>query len=502
MKSLLWKDYDLLSEEEYSGFTSEIDDCVFEDVKIRRVLETVYDNYSDSDEVIEVLRKIPNRDSLIYRQDFFEDVLNDKEDITKLYYKLVSLVSRYESLFASTENIKKRLHLVMYIYNFFKYIEEVNEIINKNQYKSYIVKEISKDISIYIERKKDLYNKVNNLYHRVSNLFDITATHLNGSPYISIDLGKKENLEDDMVEIAKMLNISLDKSARLTVRKEVNPYYLFNLVNNDEKLKNDLMDFYETYHNDIIDLSKLSKELKFYLLMKTLFESVNSKGVPYTKALVTDGKTSIKDIYDISLTLSKINAVPNDFFIDDNENMQFVLGVNSGGKTCYIRSLGINYVLFSSVGFMFAKEAEVFPMKYIYTHFPNEENYKVGEGRLIDEISRLNKMKKTFSSESIALLNETFSSTSEDKACTLTMELIDNCMETKGKVIFVTHQYKIFDNLQNSNIGFYTPFVVEGENNIRTYKIKKVEKKLLSYVGDILKKHGLTKEQLLKRKKS
>ena len=111
------------------------------------------------------------------------------------------------------------------------------------------------------------------------------------------------------------------------------------------------------------------------------------------------------------------------------------------------------------------------------------------------------KVDKTSDDGTITYLNETFSSTSEEKACDLTFNLLEKCEKTKAKVLFVTHQYKIFDEIHQTNIGFFTPVVTEGTENVRTYKIKKVEKKLLSYVNDILKKYGLTKEQLLKRKK-
>ena len=153
-------------------------------------------------------------------------------------------------------------------------------------------------------------------------------------------------------------------------------------------------------------------------------------------------------------------------------------------------------------GYLFAKSATIYPVKYICTHFPNEENYSFGEGRLRDEIKRLDVIKKTFGPESISFLNETFSSTSEERACVLTKELLDSIGTTQAKVMYVTHQYKIFEEIQDDRIGFYTPVVVEGKENIRTHKIKKVEKKLLSYVDDILFKHGLTKNQLLERRKT
>ncbi|MBP5408073.1 MAG: hypothetical protein J6Y42_02935, partial [Bacilli bacterium] len=230
---------------------------------------------------------------------------------------------------------------------------------------------------------------------------------------------------------------------------------------------------------------------------------INKYGIPICKVEINDkNENEIIDAYDVSLMISNIQIVPNDYYANDNEYIQFVLGVNSGGKTCYLRSIAINYVFNSTVGFMFAKSAKIFPVRYIHTHFPNEENYALGEGRLRDEIKRLKVIKDTFSNECIAFLNETFSSTSEEKACVLTHELLDDIGDTKAKVMYVTHQYKIFEELHDARIGFYTPVVIEGENNIRTHKIKKVEKKLLSYVGDILNKYGLTKKQLLEKKAS
>ena len=152
-------------------------------------------------------------------------------------------------------------------------------------------------------------------------------------------------------------------------------------------------------------------------------------------------------------------------------------------------------------GWGFFKSAKIYPVKYIHTHFPNEENYAIGEGRLRDEIKRLDRIKQTFGPDSIAFLNETFSSTSEDRACKLTYELLDSIGDTKAKVMYVTHQYKIFEELQDdSRIVFLTPVVIEGEENVRTHKIKRVDKKLLSYVNDILFKHGLTKKQLLQKR--
>jgi len=501
MKSLLWMSSSNELSIDNPEVESIIEDTVFDDLKIRRVLETVYDNYSDSDEVIKVLKFIPNIDTLKYRQEIFEDFLNDSGTVTDIYYELVDICSRHEIFINSYENIKKRLSIVMYNYNLFNFLEKIMNIINST-YKSTCLKSISLKINKYLKEKESIRKVTNNLYERSMKILNLSANYHDGAPYIQLFTEKQPNLEDDLMDIAEKLDIKLEKAPRLAVKKEINPYFLHELVNGDDKLKQDLIKYHEDNRESVLDISNYIAELKYYNLLKTLFEYMKDRNVPICKPIYTDKVTNVTNGYDISLVASKIDTIPNNFVISDDENVQFILGVNSGGKTCYLRSVGINYILANVCGFMFAEKAEIYPVKYIFTHFPNEENYKVGEGRLIDELNRLNRMKKNFCSESISLLNETFSSTSEEKACDLTFELLEAAGKTKAKVLYVTHQYKIFDSIQDPYIGFYTPQVVEGETNVRTHKIVKVEKKLLSYVGDILKKHGMTREQLLKRKKS
>lgn len=502
MLSLLWKNFEgLLSDNNNQDLESIINDKVFDDLKLRRVLETIYDTYSESDEVIEVMSKIPNLDSIEMRREILDDFFSSNNELEKLYYKLQDLVSRYEAILSATERIKKRYLLLFYYYNLFIFLDYVSDFIEINKYKSDRLIAIKNEIDEYIGNNRAFIEETNSLYDDLMNVLKLTVEYHDNAPYITIENEKVNNLEDNLLEIANLLGIKIEKPTRTLSRKEINAYYLLEIVNSNEKLRDRLFNYYDKNNDEIICLSKYVRELKYYVMIKLLFEKVCSYGVPKAKCHFNNDKTTFKDIYDISLVTSKIETIPNDFIISDDENVQFILGVNSGGKTCYIRSVGINYILALTTGYVFGKEANVMIMKYINTHFPNEENYKVGDGRLVDEVNRLNTIEKTFCRNSISFLNETFSSTSESKACDLTFELLDKCKNSNAKVLFVTHQYKIFDELHDSKIGFYTPQVSEENGNKRTYKIKKVEKKLLSYVSDILIKHGLTKEELMKRKK-
>ena len=496
--SLLWKDI------EETKPVSILEDALFTDLKITKLLENVFDNYSDVDEIISTMKKVPDVESLKLRQGIFTDVLNDKENkLDSLYYDLVDLVSRYISLKEAIEITKKKVFLVMYYHHYYLFLEKVAKTLTELNVKSNGLLDIISSINREVTDNKtiEFRKTVDKFYDYIMNHFSFNVEYHDGAPYYKLSFEQKENLEDNLRDIVKGLNISLMKSPRQVVKHEINPYFLHEISLNDSKVYDEMGVFYENNHQHVKDLTGYIAEVKYYLYLKTVFEHMEKKGIPYCMGeIATANQTTITDAYDISLTVSGIDVIPNDFYVDDKENISFILGVNSGGKTCYLRSVATNYVYFMTCGYLFAKKASIYPVKYICTHFPNEENYSFGEGRLRDEIKRLDVIKKTFGPESISFLNETFSSTSEERACVLTKELLASIGTTQAKVMYVTHQYKIFEEIQDSRIGFYTPVVLEGKENIRTHKIKKVEKKLLSYVDDILYKHGLTKNQLLERR--
>ena len=483
---------------------SKLEDSLFTDLKIGKLLEHIFDNYSEADEVIEILKEIPDKESLQYRQEVFNDILNDKNNkLETLYYELVDVVGRFSSLKGATENIKRKVFYIFYSYYYYVLLEDVKKTFLEINVASKCFKNIIKEIDSILEDETIITKReqITRIYENIVNHLFFNLEYHDGAPYYQVTFEDKENLEDKLINIAKGLNVNFVKQPKSVAKHEINPYFLREISLNDAKIYNELNNYYEANKNDCVDLTELVKEAKYYLSLKTIFNRVHNYGIPICKVNINDNnENTIIDAYDISLMISNIDIVPNDYYASDNEYIQFVLGVNSGGKTCYLRSVAINYVFFMTCGWMFSKSATLYPVKYIHTHFPNEENYAVGEGRLRDEIKRLDKIKSTFSSECIAFLNETFSSTSEEKACVLTHELLDSIGLSKAKVMYVTHQYKIFEELHDPRITFYTPVVIEGENNIRTHKIKKVEKKLLSYVGDILNKYGLTKKQLLEKK--
>jgi DNA mismatch repair ATPase MutS len=157
-------------------------------------------------------------------------------------------------------------------------------------------------------------------------------------------------------------------------------------------------------------------------------------------------------------------------------------------------------------GYILAETAKIYPFNNIYTHFPVDEKFE-NMGRLKEETERMEKIADICDENSIIFLNETFSSTNEELSIKISMEYIEKLCKKGVFGVFVTHQHNLIDLAEELNNKSYIKTKIDNlsteididSDNIRTYKIVR-KKEMKSYAFDILKKYGLTKQQLENRK--
>ena len=159
------------------------------------------------------------------------------------------------------------------------------------------------------------------------------------------------------------------------------------------------------------------------------------------------------------------------------------------------------YIFFSSLGYTFSKKASIKAIKYLCTHFPNDENYQVGYGRLQDEIKRIDYVRNRLSKDCLYLMNETFSSTDEDTAFKESKKLFKELDDKEVNVVFITHQQLLLQYIDREKVILLNPIVDVDDNNRRTFKIRRVENEVHAFANDILRKYGLSKEILDKKRR-
>lgn len=249
-------------------------------------------------------------------------------------------------------------------------------------------------------------------------------------------------------------------------------------------------DFYEP-------LSYIS-EIRFFLEIHDLIRKSGRIGVPYCiPKAAKEPLYQAKELFDISLlTKNCERIVPNDADFTENESFYFLFGANGGGKTSYLRAVGINLVLFLTGCPIFAKNATIYPFDFVASHFPKDERFD-NIGRLDEELKRTVEMINASDNKTAFLLfNETFSGTDDKRGFELLKNTAEQVRAAKHFGLYVTHFYEAM----SLDYPALSAEIDPADQNKRTYRIVKSKGNASSYAADILKKYRLDKESLKARR--
>ena len=248
------------------------------------------------------------------------------------------------------------------------------------------------------------------------------------------------------------------------------------------------------FHEPLMYIS----EIKFFLEIHSLMQRASKLGVPHTIAKIANApQYAAKELYDVSLLAKNCETIiPNDADFTEKEPFCFLLGANGGGKTTYLRSLGVNLILFLAGCPVFAKEADIYPFDIVLSHFPRDERFD-NTGRLDEERRRTEEMLKAAQDKiAFLLFNETFSGTDDKRGFDLLTDTVAKIAESKQLGLYVTH----FHEVMSLDYPVLSAEVDLSDANKRTFRIVRSKGSASSYASDILKKYRLDKDALAARR--
>ncbi len=256
-------------------------------------------------------------------------------------------------------------------------------------------------------------------------------------------------------------------------------------------------EFYAEYA-DSFDETILSYrfELNFYLEALALMDRILAAGLPLCwPESAAERHLEIRELYDISLLLKEgVTIVPNDALFSREEPFFFLTGANGGGKTTYLRALGIAVLLYLAGCPICAGKAVIHPFRSVFTHFPRDERFEA-DGRYADEQRRVGEILEAHGGNSLILLNETYSTTNEELAVSSTLDLTEKLKDSGSFTLYITHQH----GLEGAGVPFLSVLVDADDQNRRTYRIARRKELDSSYAADILRRYALDEESLLRR---
>lgn len=453
-------------------------------------------------------------DTIKYRLDLFNDIVNIEplhnvfllfnEKLKEYtYYRSMKVVTDNASLFRQLTDIKFYTEFIDVMYEntsplsrsiksdglkkLLSYIKEEAESTDFKQ-----LKESFKKVDVNLQNIKSVTVGVNldvNLNPKEAGLLKINSELFKSSN--PIDKFLRMDFKESEYDCISPVTL-LASGGNIEQRVNLNTAVINSLATVMKDALNKSSNFIKSFLNDKLQLFiNIIDEFHFISRAADFIIQIKNKGLPLCKPAVTSSdRYYINGLYSTALmnTLDVGSIVPNDVVFDDKGQIFVLTGPNSGGKTVFLRSVGVAQALFQCGLLIPAKNAVMSVMDKICTHF-TVTNMSAAHsiGRLEEECERIAAMMEYITPDTLILMDEAFSSTSAKDGFELANSYLEKLSEKKCKCIFSTHIHELAD-VETSKWDLLAAEITNGK---RTYKIKRGYSDGTSDAKTIAKKYGL-----------
>jgi len=192
----------------------------------------------------------------------------------------------------------------------------------------------------------------------------------------------------------------------------------------------------------------LRSELGFYVGCLNLQERLAEKGEPicFPEPLPPEQPIlSGRSLYDVCLSLNLEDRVVGNDIAGDGVTLVMITGANRGGKSTFLRTLGLAQLMMQCGMFVPAGEFRANVCRGLFTHFKREEDATMKSGKLDEELGRMSTIVDAIGPNSIVLFNESFGSTNEREGSEIARQVVRGLLEAGMKVYYVTHMFDLSD---------------------------------------------------------
>lgn len=184
------------------------------------------------------------------------------------------------------------------------------------------------------------------------------------------------------------------------------------------------------------DMYAIEYQLDFYSGAVMMIENVRSKGLEMCRPTLlpkSQRKADIKGLFD-PIYFKEANVwnlsnkpqkqvVTNDITFDENAGFYLLTGANNGGKTTFVRAVGICQVMAQAGLYVPASSCEISLVDCVYTHFPKEEQVGIDASRFTTEVKEFKAISDCITNHSLLLMNESIQSTTPQECTDIAAQL-------------------------------------------------------------------------------
>ena len=232
----------------------------------------------------------------------------------------------------------------------------------------------------------------------------------------------------------------------------------------------------------------LQTELAFYIGGLNLHARLTAKDlvVAFPTPMSAGGCVhNFKELYEPCLALTSDRPVVGNTVTADRNRLVIITGANQGGKSTFLRSIGLAQMMMQCGLFVGAEmfSADIAPS--VITHYRREEDVTMTSGKFDEELARMSDIVEHLERDALLLFNESLAATNAREGSEIATQIVRAVLEKPTKVFFVTHLYE-----------FAHGFVTRGEeamflraerepDGTRTFKLIEGEPLDTSYGEDL-----------------
>lgn len=453
----------------------------------------------------------PDLDTILYRQEVLKEFENDdvKKALTHFslrYKKAVAYKEYYENC---DNDLQKERWYLDYHAKYCQAVMLLSEELDKHKFRAKGFKELTDWLHQYM--KSDEFSKLYKATKSLNEKFMELSYSIHIEPNkVEFSVNRRE--EDYCDGVRTMLRVQEPEEEERYVQtpfsdmltlSDLERRILARFIHQDAVLFTELGSYVKTQAHDFHPIiTQLEKEVQFYLTFLKYEEKMKQMNFTFSyPEFVKDETMDILGFYDMALAWkngsTKKPVIRNDAHLHGKEKFLVVTGPNQGGKTTFARAIGQS-VYFALLGLKVpARQLKLPFYQGIMTHFATEESNKTGEGKLMEELTRLKPMMKDNTEKrahNFVVINELFTSAASYDAFIMGRKVMEHFMEENSHGVYVTHIPELAK--ETDEIISMVAMLDAEDQKVRTYKIERRPADGCGYASTIVETYDLSYAQL------
>jgi len=194
----------------------------------------------------------------------------------------------------------------------------------------------------------------------------------------------------------------------------------------------------------------LRAELAFYVGCLNLHDALSRVGAPTTFPVPgpPDARAlRFTELYDVALALTTGRRPVGNTLDAGGARLVVITGANQGGKSTFLRSLGLAQLMMQAGMFVGAESFVGALSTGLFTHYRREEDPSMQQGKLDEELGRMSAIAEDVRADAVILFSESFAATNDREGSEIARQVVAALLARRVRVLMVTHLFEFAQRL-------------------------------------------------------